>query len=31
VGNAVLGVGPQPQYVGKDLSDVAAQLIERYR
>jgi 2-haloacid dehalogenase len=31
VGNDVLGVGPQPQIVGKDLSDVAAQLIERYR
>jgi 2-haloacid dehalogenase len=31
VGNDVLGVGPQPQFVGKDLNDVAAQLIERYR
>ncbi|HEY1773662.1 MAG TPA: hypothetical protein VGH91_10775 [Gammaproteobacteria bacterium] len=31
VGNDVLGVGPQPQIVGKDLSDVASQLIERYR
>ncbi|HEY1773666.1 MAG TPA: haloacid dehalogenase type II [Gammaproteobacteria bacterium] len=31
VGNDVLGVGPQPQIVGKDLSDVAAQLIERHR
>jgi 2-haloacid dehalogenase len=31
VGNDVLGVGPQPQFVGKDLNDVAGQLIERYK
>ncbi|HEY3858502.1 MAG TPA: haloacid dehalogenase type II [Gammaproteobacteria bacterium] len=31
VGNDVLGVGPQPQFVGKDLNDVAGQLVERYR
>jgi 2-haloacid dehalogenase len=30
-GNEVLGVGPQPQFVGKDLHDVAAQLIRRYQ
>jgi 2-haloacid dehalogenase len=29
-GNDVLGVGPQPQVVGKDLDDVADQLIARY-
>jgi len=29
VGNDVLGVGPQPQIVGDDLDDVAAQLIAR--
>jgi 2-haloacid dehalogenase len=29
-GNDVLGVGPQPQYVGKDLHDVADQLIAKY-
>jgi 2-haloacid dehalogenase len=28
-GNDVLGVGPQPQIIGKDLNDVAAQLIAR--
>ena len=27
--NDLLGVGPQPQIVGDDLNDVAAQLIER--
>jgi 2-haloacid dehalogenase len=26
----VLGVGPQPQIVGKDLNDVADQLIIRH-
>jgi 2-haloacid dehalogenase len=30
VGNAPLDVGPQPDYIGKDLDDVANQLIERY-
>jgi 2-haloacid dehalogenase len=30
VGNAVLGVGPQPQIVGADLNDVADQLITRH-
>jgi 2-haloacid dehalogenase len=30
VGNDVLGVGPQPHYVGKDLNDVADQLIAKY-
>jgi 2-haloacid dehalogenase len=30
VGNDVLSVGPQPTYVGKDLDDVADQLIARY-
>jgi 2-haloacid dehalogenase len=30
VGNDVLGVGPQPQIVGKDLNDVADQLIVRH-
>jgi 2-haloacid dehalogenase len=29
IGNDVLGVGPQPQIVGKDLNDVADQLIAR--
>jgi 2-haloacid dehalogenase len=29
-GNAPLDVGPQPDYIGKDLDAVAAQLIERY-
>jgi 2-haloacid dehalogenase len=29
-GNAPLGVGPQPGYVGKDLDAIADQLIERY-
>jgi 2-haloacid dehalogenase len=28
--NAVLAVGPQPTFVGKDLADVADQLIARY-
>jgi 2-haloacid dehalogenase len=31
VGNDVLGVGPQPQIVGSDLSDVADQLIARHK
>ena len=31
LGNDVLGVGPQPQIVGDDLSDVAGQLITRDR
>jgi 2-haloacid dehalogenase len=30
VGNDVLDVGPQPQFVGADLEDVASQLIARY-
>jgi 2-haloacid dehalogenase len=30
-GNDVLGVGPQPQIVGKDLDDVADQLIARHK
>jgi 2-haloacid dehalogenase len=29
-GNAPLGVGPQPDFIGKDLDAVADQLIERY-
>jgi 2-haloacid dehalogenase len=29
-GNAPLGVGPQPDYIGKDLDALADQLIERY-
>jgi 2-haloacid dehalogenase len=29
-GNAPLGVGPQPDYIGKDLDAIANQLIERY-
>jgi 2-haloacid dehalogenase len=29
-GNAPLGVGPQPAYIGKDLDAIAGQLIERY-
>ena len=28
--NAPLDVGPQPDYIGKDLDAVADQLIERY-
>ena len=31
VGNDVLGVGPQPQIVGKDLNDVADQHIARHK
>jgi 2-haloacid dehalogenase len=31
VGNDVLGVGPQPQILGKDLDDVASQLIARHK
>lgn len=30
-GNAPLAVGPQPDYLGKDLDAIADQLIERYR
>jgi len=29
-GNAPLDVGPQPDYIGKDLDEIAGQLIERY-
>ncbi len=29
-GNAPLGVGPQPDYIGKDLDAIANQLIDRY-
>jgi 2-haloacid dehalogenase len=29
-GNAPLDVGPQPNYIGKDLDAIADQLIERY-
>jgi 2-haloacid dehalogenase len=29
-GNAPLDVGPQPDYIGKDLDEFADQLIERY-
>jgi 2-haloacid dehalogenase len=29
-GNAPLDVGPQPDYIGQDLDDVAGQLIERH-
>ena len=29
-GNAPLGVGPQPDYIGQDLDAIAGQLIERY-
>ena len=29
-GNAPLAVGPQPDYIGKDLDAIADQLIERY-
>ena len=31
VGNDVLGVGPQPQIVGRDLEDVASQLIAQHK
>jgi 2-haloacid dehalogenase len=31
VGNDVLGVGPQPQIVGDDLTDIANQLIARHK
>jgi 2-haloacid dehalogenase len=31
VGNDVLAVAPQPQIIGKDLSDVADQLIVRHK
>jgi 2-haloacid dehalogenase len=30
-GNAPLDVGPQPDYIGKDLDAIADQLIDRYR
>ena len=29
-GNAPLGVGAQPDYIGKDLSEIADQLIHKY-
>jgi 2-haloacid dehalogenase len=29
-GNAPLDVGPQPDYIGKDLDVIADQLTERY-
>ena len=29
-GNAPLGVGPQPDYIGKDLNEIADQLIYKY-
>jgi 2-haloacid dehalogenase len=29
-GNDLLSVGPQPQYTGRDLDEVAGQLIARY-
>lgn len=29
-GNAPLGVGPQPDYIGEDLDAIAGQLIEKY-
>ncbi|MGH3271044.1 MAG: hypothetical protein ACRDN1_18605, partial [Trebonia sp.] len=29
-GNAPLDVGPQPDYIGKDLDAIADQLIKRY-
>jgi 2-haloacid dehalogenase len=31
VGNDVLGVGPQPQFVGEDLNGIADQLITRHK
>jgi len=31
VGNDVLGVGPQPQFVGNDLNDIADQLIAKHK
>jgi 2-haloacid dehalogenase len=31
VGNDLLGVGPQPQFVGNDLNDIADQLIARHK
>ena len=31
VGNDVLGVGPQPHFVGNDLNDVADQIIARHK
>jgi|SRR6185437_8455447 2-haloacid dehalogenase len=30
-GNDVLGVGPQPHFVGRDLDDIADQMIARYK
>ncbi len=30
-GNAPLGVGPQPDYIGNDLDAIADQLIDKYR
>jgi 2-haloacid dehalogenase len=29
-GNAPLGVGPEPDYIGKDLNEIADQLIYKY-
>ena len=29
-GNAPLGVGPQPDYIGQDLNEIADQLIYKY-
>jgi 2-haloacid dehalogenase len=31
VGNDILGVGPQPDFVGHDLNDIADQLLARYK
>jgi 2-haloacid dehalogenase len=31
VGNDLLAVGPQPQFVGRDLNEIADQLISRHR
>ncbi|CEG58307.1 Haloacid dehalogenase, type II (fragment) [Legionella fallonii LLAP-10] len=28
--NEVLSVGPQPTYIGRDLNEIADQLIEKY-
>jgi 2-haloacid dehalogenase len=29
-GNALLSVGPEPHYIGKDLNEIADQLIDMY-
>lgn len=29
-GNAPLGIGPQPDYIGKNLDEIADQLIDKY-